>query len=74
MVCLLCLRRQAQRTLTEDAVGRIGPYTDEIFRRLNGGRTESAVMRSAAQRHGVKKGQVGLYVRHLAAASRQTGK
>jgi hypothetical protein len=70
-VCLFMpSSRGAQRPqLSEDAVGRIGPYTDEIIRRLNGGENGPAVLASVAERAGVTPGQVGLYVRHLAAAS-----
>jgi hypothetical protein len=74
---MLCLpmpsAHGAQRPeLTPEAVERLGPLTEEIIRRLNGGEKAPALLDEIAARAGVTPGQVALYIRELAAASRRT--
>jgi len=60
--------------LTAEAVQRIGPHTEEIITRLNGGETVQALLNDVAARAGVTPGQVALCIHELAAASQRTTK
>jgi len=60
--------------LTAEAVERIGPHTEEIIARLNGGEPVQALLVDLAGRAAVTPGQVALYIHELAAASQRTAK
>ena len=73
MLCLgMASSRRAQRPqLTEEVVERLGPHTEEIIQRLNSGENGSALLDDFAARTGATPGQIALYIRELAAASRR---
>ena len=57
-----------------EAVGRIGPHTEEIIARLNRGEPAQTLLGDVAGRAGVTPGQVALFIQELAAASRRSAK
>ena len=75
-VCLFMpSSRGAKRPqLTKESVDRLGPHTEEIIRRLNGGQSAAELMNDIAMRASVTPGQVALYIHELVAASRRAAK
>ena len=59
-------------TLTDDALARLGPHTEEIIARLNASEPAQPLLSDVAARAGVTPGQVALYIRELAAASKRS--
>lgn len=57
--------------LTDDAVARLGPHTESMFGQLEAGETFEKVAEDTAQRAGVTKGQVALYVSAIIAAAEE---
>jgi hypothetical protein len=73
---LTCLRMPsvppdaAEPQLTEEALAKLGPYTNELVDRLNQGGKFKEVVQDIAHLAGVTPGQVVYYVRALIAEQR----